>query len=404
MAFGCADSQICVAPLAQWIEYRSSEPRMWVQVPHGVITMSIKLLKELGQVADKHSLKIWAVGGFARDFVLHKKTKDIDICVEDDTAPLINYCQKTKGASVQKFNNFGTARVIFKDGFKLDFVCCRKEIYPKPAALPVVSKATIKEDLFRRDFTCNALALSLLPDEFFKVYDLYNSLKDIKNKKVSVLHAKSFEDDPTRLYRALRFAARLNFKLSKDTEKLFKTALQKKYASLLSPVRKTNEIIKFLEENKPSKVFNLIKKYKAQNLIYPNFKAPKNIDKFKTLEERFALLILTQKAPELFLKTLQMPKNNLALTHNLLKFYNEKHSPYKALTKQEINLIKTLMPKINKFAYLPCFIDGKTLQKMGAKGAKISEVLNKIAVAQFAGKIKTKRAAETLALKMIKEN
>ena len=305
---------------------------------------------------------------------------------------------------MQKFNNFGTARVTFKDGFKLDFVCCRKEIYPRPAALPIVSKATIKEDLFRRDFTCNALALSLLPKEFFKVYDLYGALKDIKNKKVSVLHSKSFEDDPTRLYRALRFAARLNFKLSKETEKLFKDALAKNYISLLSPVRKTNEIIKFLEENKPSKIFNLIKKYKVQNLICPKFKAPKNIDKFKTLEERLALLILTQKAPELFLKTLQMPKNNLALTHNLLKFYKAEQAPYKALTKQEIGIIKTLTPKINKLAYTPCFIDGKTLQNIGIKGAKISEILTKIAKAQFVGKIKTKRAAVTSALKMMKGN
>ena len=372
--------------------------------PSRGIYMSIKVLKELGQVADKHGLKIWAVGGFARDFVLHKKTKDIDICVEGTTAPLINYCQKAKGASVQKFNNFGTARVTFKDGFKLDFVCCRKEIYPKPAALPVVSKATIKEDLFRRDFTCNALALSLLPKEFFKVCDLYGALKDIKNKKVSVLHSKSFEDDSTRLYRALRFAARLNFKLSKETEKLFKNALAKKYTALLSPARKTNEIIKFLEEAKPSKIFNLIKKYKAQSLICKDFKTPKNIDKFKTLEERLALLILTQKAPELFLNTLQMPKNNLALTHNLLKFYKAAQAPIKALTRREIDLIKTLTPKINKLAYTPCFIDGKTLQNIGIKGAKISEILTKISKAQFAGKIKTKKTAINLALKMIKGN
>ncbi len=364
--------------------------------------MSIKLLKELGQVAAKHNLKIWAVGGFARDFVLHKKTKDIDICVENNTAPLINYCQKTKGANVQKFNNFGTARVTFKNGFKLDFVCCRKEIYPKPAALPVVSKATIKEDLFRRDFTCNALALSLLPTEFFKIYDLYGALKDIKTKKVSVLHARSFEDDPTRLYRALRFAARLNFKFSKETENLFKTALQKNYISLLSPVRKANEIIKFLEEEKPSKIFALIKKYKAWKLICPNFKTPKNIDKFKNLDARLALLILTQKAPKEFLNTLQMPKNNLVLAHNLIKFYVNKQAPLKPLSKQEIALIKVITPKINKFAYTVCLIDGKTLQNMSAKGKQISEILSKISALQFAGKIKTKAAAKSLAVKFIK--
>lgn len=376
---------------------------MWVQVPHGVCFMSIKLLKELGQAAQKHNLKIWVVGGFARDFVLHKKTKDIDICIEGNTAPLIEYCQKTKGASVHKFNNFGTARVIFKDGFKLDFVRCRKEIYPKPAALPVVSKATIKEDLFRRDFTCNALALSLLPAEFFKVYDLYGSLKDIKNKQVSVLHAKSFEDDPTRLYRALRFAARLNFKLSKGTEKLFKTALQKNYISLLSPARRTNEILKFLSEKEPSKIFKLIKKYKAQGLICKNFKTPEDIDKFKNSEEKLALLILAQKEPQTFIKTLQLPKEKLFLTNEILKFY-PKTAPQRVLTKQEVKIIKALNPKIKKCAYAKCFINGKEIQELGAKGAQISKILSVVSKAQAAGKITNKQKAKALALKILKKN
>lgn len=377
---------------------------MWVQVPHGVVFMSIKLLKELGLVAQKHNLKIWVVGGFARDFVLHKKTKDIDICVEGSTAPLIEYCQKTKGASVHKFNSFGTARVIFKDGFKLDFVCCRKEIYPKPAALPVVSKATIKEDLFRRDFTCNALALSLLPAEFFKIYDLYGALKDIENKEVAVLHAKSFEDDPTRLYRALRFAARLNFKLSKETEILFKTAIKKNYIALLSPARRTNEILKFLGEKESSKIFKLIKKYEAQNLICENFKAPENIDNFKSLEERLALLILAQKEPLPFIKTLQLPKENLFLTNELAKFYLKKTAPQRALTKQEIKIIKALNPKIKKGAYTKCFIDGKELQELGAKGAQISTILLEISKAQAAGKITNKQKAKNFALKILKRN
>lgn len=376
---------------------------MWVQVPHGVCFMSIKLLKELGSVAQEHNLKIWVVGGFVRDFVLHKKTKDIDICIEGNTAPLIEYCQKTKGASVHKFNNFGTARVIFKDGFKLDFVCCRKEVYPKPAALPVVSKATIKEDLFRRDFTCNSLALSLLPGEFFKVYDLYNSLKDIKRKEISILHSKSFEDDPTRLYRALRFAARLNFKLSKGTEKLFKQALAKNYIALLSPARKTNELLKFLGEKEPSKVFNLIKKYKAHILIGKDFKIPKNIDKFKKTEERLALLILTQNAPKEFIKKLQLPKEKLFLTNELLKFYPET-APQRALTKQEIRILKALNPKIKKSAYTKCFVTGKELQNLGAKGAQISEILLKISKAQAAGKITNTQQAKALAFKMLKGN
>ena len=370
----------------------------------GVLIMSKKLLKEFGQIAQENGLKIWAVGGFARDFVLHKKTKDIDICVEKDTAPLIEYCQNNKGAKVQYFSNFGTARVIFKDGFKLDFVRCRKEIYPKPAALPVVSKATIKEDLFRRDFTCNALALSLLPTEFFKIYDLYGSSKDIKNKKVSVLHSKSFEDDPTRLYRALRFAARLKFTLSKETENLFKTAVKKEYISLLSAARKSNEIIKFLEEKQPSKIFNLIKKYKAQSLICKDFIAHKNIDKFKKLDERLALLILSQKAPQAFLNTFQINKEKLLLTNSLLKFFLKKEAPQKALSKQEIKLIKTLNPKIKKCAYTKCFIDGKELQKMGAKGKQISEILLKISKAQAAGKVSNRQKAKALAFKILKKN
>ena len=366
--------------------------------------MSIKLLKELGRVAQGYNLKIWAVGGFARDFVLHKKTKDIDICVEGNTAPLVNYCQNEKYAKVQNFASFGTTRIIFKNGFKLDIVCCRKEVYPYPAALPVVKKATLKEDLFRRDFKCNALALSLLPNEFFKIYDLYGALEDIKNKEVSVLHKKSFQDDPTRIYRAFRFAVRLNFKFSKETETLLKSALSKKYFSLLSPVRKTNEIIKILEENAPSKVFKLIGKYKAKVLFCDNFKIPKNIDRFTLLEERIALLILSQKNAEQFLSTLQMPKNKLFLTNKLLKFYKNKSAPKQALTKQEIKLIKAITPKLSKIAYTKCFLDGKTLQILGAKGKQINDILTEIAKKQAAGKIRTKKSAKNFALRILKGN
>ena len=364
------------------------------------LTTHKQILAKIGQAAAEHNLKAWAVGGFVRDLYLGKATQDIDICVEGDPAALIEFCVKQYGANALFFNDFGTARVTLADGLKLDFVRCRKEVYPKPAALPVVSPSDLSDDLFRRDFTCNAWALSLLPNEFLKSYDLYGSQKAVDGKYIEVLHHASFVDDPTRLFRAVRFAARFNWRLGASTQKLLKQAVAENLPKLLSRERISHEFIKILEEQDAFAALTLLKKYKLLAFISPAFKTiPKNINKAAAPRQRLALLALGIKEWEEFLKSLHLQRQEFLFIKNLCDIYNSPLSPLRALTAEEKEIIKLFNPSAVA-ALKPCAITGGELAALGLKGSAINKALTFAATAQRAGKIKTKAAA----LKLLKQN
>ena len=180
--------------------------------------------------------------------------------IEVKNKDLRNFCPKKHGTKSTRFETFGTARANLKSGLKLDFVRCRKEVYPKPASLPQVKPSILHDDLFRRDFTANAAALSLLPSEFFKDYDLFNAKKAIKKGYIQILHSKSFIDDPTRIFRAIRFAARFNWKIEKTTLALLKKAVKENYLLLLSRARLNNELVKILEDKKQLAALKMLEK------------------------------------------------------------------------------------------------------------------------------------------------
>lgn len=158
---------------------------------------------------------LYYVGGVVRDEILCAPSFDVDFCYEGDAIEFA----RVKGLNVIKTNpDFGTVRVLF-DEQEIDIASTRKEIYPKAGHLPVVSDigCPLKDDLSRRDFTINAMAKNTLTGE---IVDYFGGLEDIKDKKLRVLHEKSFIDDPTRILRALKFAVRFGFDLDKDTKKL----------------------------------------------------------------------------------------------------------------------------------------------------------------------------------------
>ncbi len=359
-----------------------------------------KILAEIGSTAAEHNIKVWAVGGFVRDLYLGKATQDIDICAEGNTAPLIDFCIKKYGAQVKYFNTFGTARVHLSDGLKLDFVRCRKEVYPKPSALPVVSPSDLSDDLFRRDFTCNAWALSLLPQEFLKSYDLYGSQKVIDGKYIEVLHHASFSDDPTRLFRAARFAARFNWRLGASTQKLLKQAVADNLPALLSRERISREFIKCLEEKDALSALTLLKKYKLLSFVSTSLKTiPSYINKAAAPRQRLAVLALSVKDGEAFLKSLHLPRQEFLFLKNLCDIYNSPLAPMRSLTAEEKAIIKIFNPSALS-NLKPCVLSGGELAAAGLKGECIYKALNFAATAQRAGKIKTKAAA----LKLLKKN
>ena len=199
------------------------------------------VLKEIGAEADKEGINAFVVGGFVRDTLLGINDKDIDIVVEAnaiDFAKIViekinvgatlAVAQKGQGQAlplhIKTHEGFKTATIEIC-GFRIDLVTARKERYKKPAAMPEITPATIREDLFRRDFTINAMAISLNKKGFGKLIDFYDGQKDLKEKKIRVLHDKSFIDDPTRIFRAIRFQKRLGFIVEQHTQKLMTDAI-----------------------------------------------------------------------------------------------------------------------------------------------------------------------------------
>jgi len=196
------------------------------------------ILKKIGEIADKENINAFVVGGFVRDALLGVDDKDIDIVVEADA---IDFAKKFAGKFIVQHDGFKTA-VVEMNGYKIDFVTARKERYKKPAALPEITPATIKEDLFRRDFTINAIAISLNKKDFGRIIDYYDGQKDLKAKKIRVMHDKSFIDDPTRIFRAIRFQKRLGFNIEPHTQILMTDAINSGMIQKLKKQRVKKEL------------------------------------------------------------------------------------------------------------------------------------------------------------------
>jgi len=192
-------------------------------------------------------IKTYLVGGIVRDMVMGRKNYDLDICVEGDAHALADAVGVRLNAEVRKHAAFTTATVDCKP-YPIDLAMCREEIYEKPGALPTVRLSTLAADLKRRDFTINAMAMSLNEDDFGDLIDPYDGLKDIRQSLIHVLHNKSFIDDPTRLFRAERFKERFSFTYERRTNRLIKEALLEGCFRTISPQRVRKELYLVAEE------------------------------------------------------------------------------------------------------------------------------------------------------------
>lgn len=231
----------------------------------------IDIFLQLGNTAKKLNMKIYLVGGIVRDIILGRKNLDIDILVEGDAIKLAYEFAKENGFVFHKFEEFMTAQVKTKDNIKLDFATARREIYEYPGAYPKVEKATLREDLFRRDFTINTLAIDITEENFGILLDYFYGYQDIRNKKIRVLHELSFIEDPIRIFRALRFAGRFGFKLGSHTEKLLKVAIQQNFIKVAPEGRINLELnLTFNEENVIEILF-LMDEYKLLNHLIKYF-------------------------------------------------------------------------------------------------------------------------------------
>jgi len=211
----------------------------------------IGLLRQAGEVADSINAAVYIVGGFVRDILMQVKNFDVDFTVEINGIEFAQAMGDQLSARVRIHKRFGTAVLVLPDGFKIDIATARREFYEFPAALPRVERATLRQDLYRRDFTINAIAVQLNGDCFGDLIDFFGGEKDLRQGMIRILHSLSFIEDPTRIIRAIRFEQRYNFQIEEQTLGILREAVAGKFLSRLSPHRIRTELVLILQENNP---------------------------------------------------------------------------------------------------------------------------------------------------------
>lgn len=232
----------------------------------------IGVVKDIGREAARRKIRAYVVGGFVRDLMLKKKNLDIDIVIEGDAIVLAKALAKKKKAVLRVYQQFGTATLEYKDGLHVDLATARKERYPHAGALPVVRAGTLHDDLFRRDFTINAMAAVIHPKGFGELVDTCEGIKDLRKGKIRILHNKSFIDDPTRILRAVRFEQRFNFSMERQTLILLKSALKKGSLQSVKPPRLFAEFRKILKEPHPAKSIRRLHALKGLDFLRKGFR------------------------------------------------------------------------------------------------------------------------------------
>ena len=245
----------------------------------------VALTKQATAMAASKNLQLYLVGGIVRDLLLGQTNLnyDLDFVVEGDAIGLAKEFAEKSGGKLIVHKMFNTAKVTL-DNLTVDIAMARTETYTKPGALPVVMPGTLKTDLFRRDFTVNAMAVCLSPDRYGELIDLYRGVKDLQNKTIRVLHEKSFIDDATRIWRAIRYEQRLGFKIEPDTL----TFLQRGVPLLktVGGYRLRHELELVLREKEPEKALVRADKLGALRELHPLLKADEwLVSKFQAARE-----------------------------------------------------------------------------------------------------------------------
>ena len=264
-----------------------------------------ELLTMAGDLGNKLNVAVYVVGGFVRDLLLGRKNLDLDLVVEGDGIAFAKKLAHSLGGRVRQHTKFKTAIIIYTNAAgeeeRLDVATARLEYYEQPASLPTVELSSIKMDLYRRDFTINALAIQLSHDKFGKLIDFFGAQKDIRDKVIRVLHSLSFVEDPTRILRAIRFETRFEFTIGPQTTKLIKNALQLKLVTKLSGSRVFHELQSIFNEVSPYQSLIRLHEFTVLQSIHPALElSPKKRDVLKEIEKvmEWYRMLYTKPSPE----------------------------------------------------------------------------------------------------------
>jgi tRNA nucleotidyltransferase (CCA-adding enzyme) len=231
-----------------------------------------RLISTARKVADRLGVSVYLVGGMVRDLLLERANEDVDLVVEGDGIAFAEALAESLDGRAHPHEPFLTAVITLSDGLRVDVASARTEFYRTPAALPEVATSLIRQDLYRRDFTINSLAVALGGERYGELVDFFGGRMDIQRREIRVLHSLSFIDDPTRALRAVRYARRLGFTIAPDTRNLISTALDEGVFERLSGQRLRRELEILLAEPHPTPALALVAELGLLPAICPGLK------------------------------------------------------------------------------------------------------------------------------------
>jgi tRNA nucleotidyltransferase (CCA-adding enzyme) len=389
----------------------------------------IAFLKMVGVIAEKRGMQLYLVGGVVRDLLLERLNTDLDMVVEGDGIKLAEEIGALIHAKITTHTRFGTATIKWEKR-SADFATARTEIYPRPGALPKVKFSTIKDDLSRRDFTINAMAVAISPTRFGELIDPFDGRTDLEKNRVCVLHDQSFTDDATRIWRAIRYEQRLDFRIEPVTTLLIKRDLD--MLKTVSGDRIRHELELVLKEEEPEKALRRADELGVLEMLNPHLKADAWLaDRFAAAREYHKMDIpspyvymsllcyrLKEAEAEKLISYLRLPKaaagairDTMAIKENIKELSLDGQSPsiiYKILrgyspASFEANVIVSgsapaaenieLYERVLKHVH-PA-LTGDDLKKLGIpRGPKIKETLQKLLEAKLDGLAETKEDEE----------
>ncbi len=237
------------------------------------------VFKIISEIAGNENLEVYLIGGFVRDTVLNRPSKDIDIVVVGSGIELAEKVNKRiKGTgNLSVFKNFGTAMINYKD-WEIEFVGARKESYRRESRKPIVENGSLDDDLQRRDFTINAMAISIHPDTYGKFIDPFNGMDDLEKKiiRTPLDPDITFSDDPLRMMRAIRFASQLGFVIENEAVEAIKKQVER--IRIISEERIVDELNKIILSRKPSIGLKLLESTGLLSIIFPELMKLKGVE------------------------------------------------------------------------------------------------------------------------------
>lgn len=237
------------------------------------------ILDKIAYLADSENISVYLVGGLVRDLLMNRRSVDLDFVVEGDGIAFAQKAAVLLGGELSSYGKFGTATVTVNGVIKIDIAGARTEFYEYPAAKPEVERSSLKQDLFRRDFTVNAMALTVGGSAPGTLIDYYNGRQDLESKTLRVLHNLSFVEDPTRIFRALRFAGRYGFELSEETLRLAEKAVSDGLPAKLSLRRIWHEIYLILQEENAFADLDALNRLGLWKVVFPGAEFNRKLEK-----------------------------------------------------------------------------------------------------------------------------